>query len=67
MLPTSPRQRGYAVRWQIEDHAWTATTDDDRTMHSEVAPACGAIQGGTVVDDGLIQLVVVIHDPSLGC
>lgn len=37
--------KGYAVRWQIEDHAGTATTDDDRTMHSEVAPACGAIQG----------------------
>jgi hypothetical protein len=53
-------EKGYLVRWQIEDRA-----PGGRITFSGVPPACGDVQGGSVVEDGLIQLVVVRNDPAV--
>lgn len=39
--------------------------DDDRIEFTDQAPVCGDIGGGSVIDEGLIQMVVVIDDPSV--
>ncbi len=56
--------KGYVVRWQIEDRGGTQAADDDEIIFSHVAPPCGKIGGGSVVEDGRIQMVVVLDDPS---
>ena len=54
--------KGFLVRWQIEDRR-----PDAGTSFSDEAPACGDIQGGSVIPgkDGWIQLVVVVNDPAV--
>jgi hypothetical protein len=57
--------KGYAVRWQIENyHGVTGMGDNYASTVSETAPECGLVEGGGVVDRGLIQLVVRVNDPS---
>lgn len=55
--------KGYAVRWQVEHRHGTDTLADDDTTFTDVAPACGSIAGGSVLEPGQIQMVVVIDDP----
>jgi len=57
-------EKGYVVRWQIEARGGTKSTDDDQISFSEVAPLCGKIGGGSVIEKGRIQMVVVLDDPS---
>lgn len=56
-------EKGYAIRWQIEDRRGTESFDDDAMRFSEEPPACGRIGGGSVIEEGRIQLVVTIDDP----
>lgn len=56
--------KGYTIRWQIEAHGGTQSGDDDEITFSEEAPPCGKIGGGSVIEEGLIQMVVVLDDPS---
>lgn len=53
-------EEGYEVRWQIEDRG-----PGGRITFSDMAPPCGDIDGGSVVTDGLIQLVVIRNDPAV--
>ncbi|MEO8251510.1 MAG: hypothetical protein ABI578_03445 [Chloroflexota bacterium] len=57
-------EKGYVIRWQIEDRAGTLSSADDEITFSEEAPPCGKIGGGSVIEEGRIQLVVVLDDPS---
>jgi hypothetical protein len=57
-------EKGYVVRWQIEDRGGTEGSDDDEISFGEKAPACGKIGGGSVIEEGRIQMVVVLDDPS---
>lgn len=57
-------EKGYTIRWQIEDRGGTESSDDDEITFSEEAPPCGETGGGSVFDEGRIQMVVVIDDPS---
>jgi hypothetical protein len=57
-------EKGYFVRWQIEDRGGTQSSDDDEISFSEKAPPCGKIGGGSVIEEGRIQMVVVLDDPS---
>lgn len=57
--------KGYAVRWQVENyHGVAGMGDNYESTVSAIAPACGLVEGGGVVDRGLIQLVVTIDDPA---
>jgi hypothetical protein len=56
--------KGYVIRWQIEDRGGTRSRDDDEISFSEEAPPCGKIGGGSVIEEGRIQMVVVLDDPS---
>jgi len=56
-------EKGYTIRWQIEDRGGTEAFDDDATRFSEDPPACGKIEGGSVFEEGRIQMVVTIDDP----
>jgi len=55
--------KGYAITWQLEDRAGTEATDDDHVALSNDTPTCGSIAGGSVVEVGGVQLVVLIDDP----
>lgn len=57
-------EKGYVVRWQIEDRGGTQSSNDDEISFSEKAPPCGKIGGGSVIEEGRIQMVVVLDDPS---
>lgn len=57
-------EKGYVIRWQIEDRGGTQSGDDDEISFSEEAPPCGKIGGGSVIEEGRIQMVVVLDDPS---
>jgi hypothetical protein len=57
-------QKGFVVRWQIEDRGGTQSSHDDEITFSEKAPPCGKIGGGSVIEEGRIQMVVVLDDPS---
>lgn len=56
-------EKGYTIRWQIEDRAGTEASDDDATRFTDEPPACGNIEGGSVIEEGRIQMVVMIDDP----
>lgn len=56
--------KGYAIRWQVESRGGTESTEDDEITFSDFAPSCGAIAGGSVIDEGQMQLLVVLDDPS---
>ncbi|MDQ3688947.1 MAG: hypothetical protein M3406_02730 [Chloroflexota bacterium] len=58
-------EKGYTIRWQIEDGRGTEGFDDNETRFSEEPPACGKIDGGSVVEEGRIQMVVTINDPLM--
>jgi hypothetical protein len=58
-------EKGYTIRWQIEDRRGTESLDDDAIRFSEEPPGCGRIGGGSVMEDGRIQLVVTIDDPLM--
>lgn len=55
--------KGYTIRWQIEDRRGTENPDDDELTFSEAAPPCGRIGGGSVIEESRIQLVVTLNDP----
>lgn len=55
--------KGYAVTWQLEDRGGTEATEDNSVTLTEAVPACGSIAGGSVVETGRIQLVVLMDDP----
>lgn len=57
-------EKGYVIRWQIEDRGGTQSSDDDEISFSDEAPPCGKIGGGSVIEQGRIQMVVVTDDPS---
>ncbi len=57
-------EKGYVIRWQIEARGGTQSSDDDEITFSEEAPPCGKIGGGSVIEEGRIQLVVILDDPS---
>ncbi len=57
-------EKGYAIRWQVESRGGTESTEDDEITFTDLAPSCGAIAGGSVIDEGQIQLLVVLDDPS---
>jgi hypothetical protein len=57
-------EKGYVIRWQIEVRGGTQSGDDDEISFSEEAPPCGKIGGGSVIEEGRIQMVVVLDDPS---
>lgn len=57
-------ERGYSVRWQIEDRSGTESFDDDIMRFSDAPPACGVIETGSVVGNDRIQMVVTINDPT---
>jgi hypothetical protein len=54
--------KGYSVTWQVEDRAGTEAIEDDQVTLSDNTPTCGSIAGGSVVEDGRIQLVVLVDD-----
>lgn len=56
-------EKGYTIRWQIEDGRGTESFEDNLTRFSDVPPACGEIGGGSVIEEGHIQMVVTIDDP----
>jgi hypothetical protein len=56
-------EKGYTIRWQIEERQGTETLDDDQLTFSEDPPTCGKIAAGSVIEDGRIQMVVTINDP----
>ena len=56
-------EKGYAIRWQVEDRGGTEAFDDDETRFTEEAPDCGAVAGGSVIEAGRIQMVVMMNDP----
>lgn len=56
-------EKGYTIRWQIEDGRGTEAFDDNETRFSDEPPECGDIDGGSVIDEGRIQMVVTIDDP----
>ncbi|HSK47856.1 MAG TPA: hypothetical protein VLA05_07625 [Coriobacteriia bacterium] len=58
-------EKGYTIHWQIEDRRGTESRDDDAIRFSDEPPGCGRIGGGSVVEDGRIQLVVTIDDPLM--
>lgn len=63
-------EKGYTIRWQIEERGGTESLDDDVIRFSEDAPPCGRIGGGSVIEEGRIQMVVTIDDPLMpgsGC
>jgi len=57
-------EKGYVIRWQIEARGGTQSSDDDQISFSDEAPPCGKIGGGSVIEEGRIQMVVVLDDPS---
>jgi hypothetical protein len=58
--------KGYAVRWQIEDHhGVTGMGDGYEVRFSDTPPACGVVDAGAVVERGLIHLVVELNNPSV--
>lgn len=61
---TMAAEKGYVIRWQIENRGGTQSTADDEITFSEEAPSCGKIGGGSVIEEGRIQMVVVLNDPS---
>lgn len=58
-------EKGYSIRWQIEERRGTESLDDDGISFSEKPPACGRIGGGSVIEEGRIQMVVTIDDPLM--
>lgn len=58
-------EKGYTIRWQIEERRGTERLDDDGISFSEEPPACGRIGGGSVIEEGRIQMVVTIDDPLM--
>lgn len=58
-------EKGYTIRWQIEERRGTESLDDDQISFSEDAPTCGRIGGGSVIEEGRIQMVVTIDDPLM--
>lgn len=56
-------EKGYTIRWQIEDRGGTEVFDDDETRFTEEAPDCGAVEAGSVIEAGRIQMVVTMNDP----
>jgi hypothetical protein len=58
-------EKGYTIRWQIEERRGTETLDDDQLTFSDEPPSCGRIAAGSVIEDGRIQMVVTINDPLM--
>lgn len=58
-------EKGYTIRWQIEERRGTESLDDDTLSFSVDAPTCGRIGGGSVIEEGRIQMVVTIDDPLM--
>lgn len=58
-------EKGYTIRWQIEERRGTESLDDDGIRFSEDPPTCGRIGGGSVIEEGRIQMVVTIDDPRM--
>lgn len=58
-------EKGYTIRWQIEERRGTESLDDDGISFSEDPPTCGRIGGGSVIEEGRIQMVVTIDDPLM--
>lgn len=56
-------ERGYPVRWQVEDRGGTVDDADDSTRFTESAPACGSVEGGSLID-GVAHMLVLMNDPS---
>lgn len=56
--------KGYSIRWQIENRGGSESADDYETTFSEEPPPCGEIDAGMVFEEGRIQMVVVLDDPS---
>ena len=56
-------EKGYTIRWQIEDRGGTEAFDDDETRFTEEAPDCGVVEAGSVIEAGRIQMVVMMDDP----
>jgi hypothetical protein len=57
-------EKGYSIRWQIEDRLGTKSFDDDVMRFSEAPPPCGVIESGAVVGNDRIQMVVTLNDPT---
>jgi hypothetical protein len=58
-------EKGYTIRWQIEERRGTESLEDDTLSFSDDAPTCGRIGGGSVMEEGRIQMVVTIDDPLM--
>lgn len=56
-------ERGYPIRWQVEDRGGTVDDADDTTRFTESAPSCGTVEGGSLVD-GVVQMLVLMDDPN---
>jgi len=56
-------EKGYTIRWQIEERHGTESLDDDTLSLSDDAPTCGRIGGGSVIEEGRIQMVIA--DPLM--
>ena len=39
-------ERGYAIRWQVQDRGGTVDTADDSSRFTEIAPTCGSVEAG---------------------
>lgn len=57
-------EKGYSIRWQIEQHRDGPAAETDRIVFSDDAPPCGEVIGGSVLEAGRIQMLVLVDDPS---
>jgi len=55
--------RGYPIRWQVEDRGGTVDDADDSTRFTESAPDCGRVEGGSLID-GVAHMLVLVDDPK---
>jgi len=56
-------ERGYAIVWQVEDRSGTVDGADDSSRFTEIAPTCGSVEGGALID-GVVHMLVLMDDPN---